>query len=530
MATDPDLLAGDPDSAEAGVEQLQPDESTDFRITARPDEDPQSSLFAAEDLPKAPAPKYGELFVPEGGIKQYKKGIAALHSMPVSGSHSLNTRRVMDAIVALVQIHYRKMPKAQREMLRELEASPMFRVTKGELRKTAGIMSKKFSRVEDILDMLHEQRIHWNILGEDNEVQWNMRSRFLASWGEGLGQYAGQVCFSIDPRVQELILEPRLWVALNLDVQKQLGTETSYALYQNAWRYIGTDNKVTADFTVATWIELLMGQCRYVRTLENGGKHVVDYSEWKARYLKPAIEKVNSISALGHTLKLIEKRSGLKVKRLQFQFIPKRQEKLETPITWPDPVLESLKSLGFEEEELAEMAQGFSLDEVVESLSRFRQAEERKKKSQERIAAPKAFFHGILANVNTQATLDDEAMAAIEKKARTEEVERRAKEQSERATYDFNQHQTRRLIDNIASWPPERKAQLLQRFDQSPAGAKVRVLVAKGWEKAGHGAWSILKTWLAQEHQEDFFELLPNPEDRTLEAWLLWRLHSPPAE
>lgn len=509
------------------------DEDTDFLITARPEAaDPQPSLFSADELaiPKQPPQKYDELQLPVGGISQYRKGIAALHSVPTNGSHTLNSRRIMDAIVALVQIHFKRLPKPHREMLLKMEASPVFRVSRAELREMAGIQSKSFDRVKEVLERLHDMKINWNVLGEDAQVQWEMKSRFLASYGIGQGVYEGQVCFSIDPRVLELVLEPRLWVSLHLDVQKQLGTETSYALYQNTWRYIGTTNKVTASFATATWIELLMGPCRYVKTLPNGDKRVVDYSEWKARYLKPAIEKINNVSALAHTLELIEIRSSLKVRRLQFKFVPKLQAKLDLPVTWDEPVVEALKSLGFQDNEIAVLSHGFSLDEVVESLNRFRGAENKKKALGQRIVAPKAFFNGILNNVNTQASLDDEAVNELEKKARAEEAEARAKDAQERATYEFNAFQTGRLVESLDDWLPERRQELLSAFEASPDFPKVRPLLTNGWDKPGKAVWTMLKSWLLLARPADFYELLPNPEDRSLEAWLMWRLSKEPVE
>lgn len=504
-------------------------ENSDFVVTAKPEEPDQALLFSSAELqvPDRPARKYDELQIPAGGIAQYRKGIAALHSVPINGEHTLNSRRVMDAIVALVQLHYKRMPKQQREMLRELEASPMFRVTKGELRTMAGIASKSFNRVEEVLERLHDMKINWNVLGEGAEVQWEMKSRFLASWGRGVGVYEGQVCFSIDPRLQELILEPRLWVKLNLDVQKQLRTETSYALYQNAWRYIGTANKVTADFPVETWIELLTGPSRYVQTLPNGEKIAVDYSEWKSRFLKPAMAAINDVPALADALELVEKKSGLRVRRLQFKFVRKRQGKLDLPMTWPDPIVDALKSLGFLDDELADLAQGFSLDDVVDALGRFREAEKRKKANMQRISAPKAFFQGILAKVTMQASLDDEELAAIEKKAKAEEALARAKASQERASLEFSSFQTKRLAAAMEAISPEHKQTLLDAFEKSADFAKARLLVTKGWDHAGVGAWAIFKNWLLTARPDDFFELLPAPEERALEAWLLWRLENP---
>lgn len=492
----------------------------DFRILGKGGNEPiQPSLFP------------NELFAPKG-LKIFRKGISALHTIPVNKGHTLNSKRVMDAIVVLVQIHFKQLPKHQRETLRELNASPLFKVTKGDLRALAGIQSKEFGRIEDVLDLLHDMKIQWNVLGEDAAVEWKMTSRFLASYGIGLGRNEHMVCFSIDPRVLYLLLEPRLWASLNLDVQHQLGTETSYALYQHAFRYVGTVNKVTADFPVVTWIELLMGPCRYLQIdPDTGEKRVVNYSEWKKRYLLPAIERVNNVQALGHTLELIETRSGMKVRRIQFRFVAKKQAKLDLPFNWPDAVVASLHSMGFKDADLSDLAQGFTLDEVVESLARFSTANERKSAQGKTIVAPKAFLLGILGNVaehgaTRQAGMDEELLASTERQAQAERAKELAIEKQERARQDFVQHQTRRISDALLDWPDDRRQALLCEFESSTDFAKVKLLLAKkGWERGGNfGAWTILRTWLIKEKTAIIDDLLVSPEDRSFEAWLIGRL------
>lgn len=514
MATDPESSNSSANSPAESAPAAQGDESN-FRMMPKLGDDVQPSLFQA-----------GELLAPKG-ISKYRKGIAMLHMVPSPGErgHTLNSRRVMDAIAALVMIDFKRRPRHQVDMLRELDASPMFRVTKKELRTMAGVASKNFGRVEDVLELLHNMKIQWNVLGELEEVEWNMTSHFLASYGVGVGPNEGMVCFSIDPRVLNLVLEPRLWASLNLDVQRQLTTETSYVLYQHAWRFIGTTHKLTASLPVETWIELLMGESRYVQKTEPGGdKRVVDYSEWKKRYLLPSIDRINNISMLGHTLELVESRAGLKVKRLQFKLLPKTQEKLDFPFTWPDQIIEALKNLGFEDGKIADLAQGFTLDEVVESLTRYRQAEERKRAQGERIAAPTNFFYGVLQKTADQLKLDDEAIAAIEKAARAEETEQRAREGQARALAEFERRQTKRFVDTLRAWPATRSAGLFSAFESSSEFSKAKLLVAKGWDNAGQGAFSVLKSWARKERPEDYLELLPNPEDRKLEDWLVWRI------
>ncbi|TXI24178.1 MAG: RepB family plasmid replication initiator protein [Roseateles sp.] len=494
---------------------LQEPQAAGYEILAS-DGASQQALFPA-----------GELLTPPA-LAKFRKGIALLHSAPVSRdqNHTLNSRRIMDAIVALVQIEFKRMPKAVVEKMREYEASPMFYVSKGELRKMAGIGTKNYEEIEKILDRLHEMPLRWNILGEDSSTEWDMKSRFLSTYGIGKGSKQGMVCFAIDPRVLSLILEPKFWVTLQFEITPHLRLEAAYTLYQHAWRYIGTFNKVTADFPVTTWIELLIGNSRHVKVdPKTGEKSVVDYSDFKRRYLLPALARINSISALGHTIELREHRSGLKVKRLQFKFVAKRQESLELPMSWPEAIIETLKQIGFTEDEVATLGQGFSLDDVIESLARFRQAQERKAKQGERIGSPTSFFNGVLTNVANQAVLDAEKFAEIEKVAKAEEVEKLRKQREERALVEFNLRRHKIFKAALLAWPEDRRTNFFKEFEGSQDfRSATRTMIAKGWESAGMSAWVELREWAAKRRPSDWAELLPNPEDQNLDAWLLWRL------
>lgn len=500
----------------AGV--VTPDQAGSFTMKSPASEQP--SLFPSE-----------ELIAPET-ITKFRKGVAALHSVPASPehNHTLNSRRVMDACAALVQIDYRKRPKAQIELMREMEASPMFRVSKRELAKLAGITGKNYERIEQVLEKLHDMKINWNVLGEDASVEWRMTSRFISSYGIGTGRFEGMVCFAMDPRVLNIVLEPRFWAQLSLEnVMHKLGTEPSYMLYQHAWRYIGTIHKVTADFPVTTWIELLLGNSRHVKTdPATGEKHVVDYNDFKRRTLLPSIERINKIAALNHTLELKEHRSGVKVLRLQFKFIPKKQQTMDLPLSWPDGILNALKNLGHDTQEIADLSQGYSLDEVGDALARYQEAAGRRR-GHTPIHAPKAFFNGVLTNIGRKQALNEAELEKIDKQARAAEAEHLAQQRQARAMEDFNEHQYQRFKEGIAELPPGRLPEMLSEFQLSPAYKRAELLLTDGWDAAGRGPWTMLKAWILKERPEYLPELLPNPEDQSFAAWLVWR-HEKPVE
>lgn len=130
-----------------------------------------------------------------------------------------------------------------------------------------------------------------------------------------------------------------------------------------------------------------------------------------------------------------------------------------------------------------------------------------------------------MTNVTQQDGLDEDQLLAIETKARTEEAQRQAAERQERAQQAFSQRQTKRLASALDEWTPERRAELLGAFESSPDAAKAKLLLAKGWDSStSTGAWALLKAWIMRERPSLLVELLPNPEDQSMEAWVLWRM------
>ena len=474
----------------------------------------QGSLFPSDDF-----------ILPES-VGSMRKAISAIHAMPIKAeqSHTLTTRRLMDACILVAQLDYRKRGREQIELMRTNRASPLFETRVTEFAKLAGMAGKNYERVRDGLDALYEMTLQWNVVGEDANVEWEMKSHFLASLGYGTGEKRGLIRFSIDPAILEIVLEPSHWATLSLQAMKGLSTPASYALYQNAWRYINTRAKVTAALPTETWIKLIVGPSRYIKEDSATGRSTVQYGDFKRRVLLEAMELVNQVEALDHTLELKEYFSGNRVAKLQFKFIPKQQRRLDMPVSWPPEVLDVLAGLGFDAREIADMSQSRSYEEVAESLVRLKASDERMKAAGRPITSRKAYFIGILSNVAAGASVAEISDEDLEKEVREQEAVAAAKEREAKVKEAFARHQTQVANASIFALPPGERAALFAEFEASPKGAKSQILWGRGWTPNNVGALSIFRAWLQEARPDHFEKLLPNPEDRTIEAWSAWRL------
>ena len=265
-------------------------------------------------------PPTEDLIVPDT-LRSMRKAVSAIHATPLKEehSHTLNSRRLFDAIIVLAQIDCRGREAGLIERVRNERISPLFEVRITDLARLAGIPGKNYKRIYEELERLFSMTLAWNLVGEDSEVAWSMKAHFLSMLGYGQGVKRGLIRFALEPSVLAIVLEPSQWATLSFQTMRGLGTNAAYGLYQATWRYLGTANKVTAALPTSTWIRLLVGESRFVKMVD--GQEIVNYGDFKRRILSDAIDRVNEVTALRYKLELKEYRSGNRISRLQFKFI-----------------------------------------------------------------------------------------------------------------------------------------------------------------------------------------------------------------
>jgi plasmid replication initiation protein len=471
----------------------------------------QPSLFATEDL-----------VIPDS-IKTFRKAVGAIQSIPINSSHTLNTSKLFDAFILLAQLDFANRGPAQVERIRVERISPLFETRVTDLARLAGIPGKNYKRLHDDLNHLFEMVLQWNVLGED-EVLFDTKAHFLSSLGIGKGKNRGKIRFSIEPAILEIVLEPRNWATLSLKAKYGLGTVPSYHLYQQCFRYINTQAKVTATLPTEMWIDLLVGRSNYVKTDSQGNKYTANYADFKRRVLTDAITRVNELKALNHTLQLKEFKAGNRVAKLQFAFIPKQQASLGLPLTWPEDGIKVLTNMGFKEAEISDMSRSNSYEEVAESLNRLQAAEVRSRARGKPITSRKAYFSGILAKVAEGAAGAEIEGDRLEEEIRIQSEAKVDKERQDRFRDQFLKHQADVSTKRFFELDARLRQNLISEFENSNAGKSAKVLLEKGWSPRNTGALVILKCWLQETNSEIYNDLYPEPEDKSYESWSAWRL------
>lgn len=470
----------------------------------------QRALFPTEDL-----------IVPDS-LQKMRKAVAAIHAVPSSPEHSqsLNSRRLFDGLIMVAQVDFSHRDRGFIQRVKEERIAPLFEVRISDLARISGIPGKNFERLHAELDQLYEMSFDFNVVGEDSSVLWANKARFLSSLGIGKGLKRGMIRFSMDPDVLAIILEPNLWASLSLQPMRGLGTSAAYALFQSTWRYVNTHAKVTAALSTQVWIELLVGKSRYVK--EEDGKVVVNYGEFKRRVLMDAIQRVNEVQALTYMLELKEHRQGNRVARLQFKFVPK-QAALGLPLNWSEEVITVLRNIGFGDKEIEDISQAHSSENVADGIRRLKAAETRLKDQGKSISARKPYFLGILRNINfSEDEIDHDKLEA---EIRQEAAQNAAEERQRRVQEGFEEHRRKRFRAWITTLSDKDKEQLIKDYwaseDANPILGKS---LEKGLVDDNRSALSTLRVWLEKHRPETMAQIFENPEDKTIEAWMAWRL------
>jgi hypothetical protein len=430
---------------------------------------------------------------------------------------------LFDALIMVAQIDCRGREKDLMERIRNDRVSPMFEIRVTELANLAAIPGKNYARLYGLLDQLFTMTLDWNIVGEDNSVEWSMKAHFLSSLGYGKGSKQGLIRVAFDPAILEICLEPSQWASLSLQTMHGLGTGASYSLYQNVWRYSGTAAKVTAALPTATWIKLLVGVSRYVK--EENGETIVEYGDFKRRVLLDAINRVNEVPALAYKIVLKEHRSGNRISRLQFKFVEKESISLGLPLTWPEDVLKVLEGIGYQQREIEDLSEGFSYEVVAEAIVRLKASEGRLRAQGKTVTARKPYFEGILRNLHSGGKADAADDERIAEEIRQQEAKLANEVRQERLKESFQNHQKELFVSWLFSVPDEVRAELEESFmSSSDTTAPEKHLLAKGLRPANTSATAVLRIWLAKTRPELFDQIFTNPEDRSFDAWMAWRL------
>lgn len=381
------------------------------------------------------------------------KSVFAIHIAPRKGRLTLVMRKTYNVLLKLASDEWRTLPAAKRnELLLEMaekkaltakmQVSPAFTFATqvGTILKALDLDRKNTKLVYSALGELRACKVEWNMMHDGGEMTFISGLVSEATIAPG-----GVITWSYGLNLFELLMQPSIYQAIDLQLQTEFTRYSAQALYENAIRY--SKMKSTGWKEEFRWRELLSS---------DGSPTGESYRVWKSRTLGRAIDELNAAARCPITLTL-EERTGLdsRKRELRFNIASKRHTTLfaETPIPHEKKLVEQLRAYGFAANEITEMLASHDPDYVAGNLA---YVESYLKRGT--VRSLKAYVKKALAEDYRNPQLKASAKAAQTRKAKALSAE------SKQVDEEFREFQAARLRQKFSALTAHEQLLRLQTY------------------------------------------------------------------
>ena len=443
----------------------------------------------------------------------YRKAVQAVHSYPLDAEMSVIARRVMNALCVHAQRLFAQMSDLKKDQIKDpkIRATPIFRIRVATIREITEQNGNDNTRIYQAIDNLMSWTFHFNVMedktGEAKVVE-RVKAHFLSQVGIGErdGLPNGEITYEIPNAVLLMILEPFPYAQIDMHCINSLKRSYAIALYENCVRYMGSETKHTATLPIAEWTNLIAGPDKYVG----------QYPDFRRYCLRPAMEELASLASVPFTLRLIEKKGPRnKVLGIQFELILKRQKAFNfttPPPVWPKTLVDVLANVyKMSMQEMGELSQIATEDELNEAMRRYKLAEEKKFAAGETISKKADYLRSILINmqggrqkIKIEAPVEDLEAKALEE----------AKGRAQKIRDEFAQFQKTVIAAKIDAMNEFDLQELRQAFSDSHQDFAMQRMITSGKGWSGSALKLQLVNWVKSKPElADRFLLRPHELD-----------------
>lgn len=237
----------------------------------------------------------------ESAVKRANESIGVV---PQSGRITLLTRRLFNILLYF----------SQQDGVR-----PRYQRNLSEIIANAAFDSNNTAVVKSQLRKMRNLEIEWNSKSEDVEI-WAVsglieQPKIIKRKGQPV-----VVEWGLPENVSARLLDPDLYTRLSLQLQTELRSGSSIALYEICARYATNPSHLTCSEPWRWWRPRLTGNP------EDAGEDG-EYKYFKRDVLRPAVAEINQISDL--EIELVEHKAGKRITAIQFKVVLKRQPQLK---------------------------------------------------------------------------------------------------------------------------------------------------------------------------------------------------------
>jgi hypothetical protein len=430
-------------------------------------------------------------------------------------------RKLHIALTKIAGEQYQRLARAQREdceqKVREAvarfrdarqsgaEVVPMvwFSASLREVADAAGYAADEARALWPALQALKARKVHFNVLrhgaqAHERELYPYELDLVLELLSHVARNRHGQLQWSYHPLLLAVMVQPRTFAMLNLELIRNARTYTALALYENCRRFVGIGR--AGPWPFERWQELLSPK---------GERPAWENQYEFLRRVKRAIAELKACEGCDVELEPERVRVAGAGACLQIRVRALNQARLPfgEPLPRNQELLQRMDLAGFSRAQVLVLLDTHGEEYLLAKLAMLDKAMEKANQGSHPIQSPKAWLLAALE----RDFQDEEAQRAAQATLRHERERR--EQQLARLRDAFAQHQARRLRECFAQASEDVQARWQVRFEQADAGSAAQVLPRAAREAAFFG-------WLlSQPHG-----LLADPEDLDLAAFaLVWK-------
>lgn len=253
-----------------------------------------------------------------------RKAVGAVHMYPINGSYNHFCRKVFNALLSVTLRTWQTLSAAEKVSVLEERKVLRLRTTVAELGRILRTTTKASERIYEAVEALYRLEFRLDVMRDQQDV-WKVASRLISQWAQP-EKGTGEIQWEYPPDIFELLISPSRYAAIDMRLTNRLSSGHALALYENTYRYIGSNSKLTARLPVGEWIRLIVTTSAADAFAEPGR-----YRYFKRDILVKAMKELETAETCPFLLELLEtKGQKNKVTHIQFKLVQKTQLPLPT--------------------------------------------------------------------------------------------------------------------------------------------------------------------------------------------------------
>ncbi|PPC84869.1 MAG: hypothetical protein CTY35_00680 [Methylotenera sp.] len=271
-------------------------------------------------------------------LEHVRKSVFAIHIIPTSGSLNVQSRKIQVHLAKTAGEQYRKLPIEIREQIESaittytenfrngvtsetpaILLQPRFSMPIKKLAEEIGYDVDSARKLTAYLDQLQVTQVKFNALmhnaAKTEETVYPSEVNVVTSLISSYMKSGKMISWAYDPVILSIMVNPRTYAQLNLNLVRNARTYSALALYENTKRFLHIER--AGPYDIKVW-QALLAEDGVVPDWE-------DASEFR-RKLRRALAELKACEACDIDLEPIESRDPQTNKRtLEFIVSPRRQ-------------------------------------------------------------------------------------------------------------------------------------------------------------------------------------------------------------